>query len=73
MDGGAGSQDEFGDEMGMGDGTGPGGGKDATDHMAETPATGPTLVEQVMLIIFANDQFGGLKLHLTRIKGSKFI
>ena len=59
MDGGAGSQDEFGDEMGMGDGTGPGGGKDATDHMAETPATGPTLVEQVILIIFANDKFGG--------------
>jgi len=46
MDGGAGSQDEFGDEMGMGDGTDHGGGKSAADHAADTPATGPTLVEQ---------------------------
>lgn len=47
MDGGAGSQDEFGDEMGMGDGTDHGGGK--ADHTADTPATGPTLVEQVLI------------------------
>ena len=49
MDGGAGSQDEFGDEMGMGDGTDHGGGKSAADHAADTPATGPTLVEQVLI------------------------
>merc|ERR1711981_977591 len=30
----------------MGDGTGPGGGKDGIDHAIDTPATGPTLVEQ---------------------------
>ena len=51
MDGGAGSQDGFGDDMGMGDGDGPGGGKDNIDHIADTPATGPTLVEQVSNII----------------------
>ena len=49
MDGGAGSQDEFGDEMGIGDGTDHGGGKSAADHAADTPATGPTLVEQVLI------------------------
>ena len=48
MDGGAGSDFGEGDDMGMGDGTGPGGGKDGIDHAVDTPATGPTLVEQVI-------------------------
>ena len=62
MDGGAGSQDEFGDEMGMGDGTDHGGGK--ADHPADTPATGPTLVEQV-LITFLNRKW--IKVHYSKI------
>ena len=49
--GGTGSQDGMGDDMGEGDGLGaegPGGrGVDSIDHDAGTPATGPTLVEQV--------------------------
>ena len=51
MDGGAGSQDEFGEEMG--DGTDHGGGKSVPEP--ETPATGPTLVEQVDFIFQNRD------------------
>ena len=54
MDGGAGgtgSDDGMGDDMGTEDGPnsrGQGGrGGDSVDHDVGTPATGPTLVEQV--------------------------
>ena len=47
--GGMGSEDGMGDDMGDGQGVGgPGGrGMDSVDHDVGTPATGPTLVEQV--------------------------
>ena len=47
--GGMGSEDGMGDDMGDGQGGGgPGGrGMDSVDHDVGTPATGPTLVEQV--------------------------
>ena len=50
MDGGAGgtgSDDGMGDDMGTEDGPNPKRGGDSVDHDVGTPATGPTLVEQV--------------------------
>ena len=51
MDGGTEPEDGMGDDMDEGSGPGGGGqkgrGVDSVDHVVGTPATGPSLVEQV--------------------------